>query len=68
MTGASTILVLTGSPVDSVTDTTRIPASFQQTFRVGKSPVLQISQSGVVAESTGLDPACLGLHPRFASH
>lgn len=66
MTEASTILVLTGSHVDSVTDITRIPVSFQQAFRVGKFPVLQISQSGVVATSTGLDPACL--YPRFASH
>lgn len=66
MTEASTILVLTGRHVDSVTDTTRIPASFRQAFRVGKFPVLEISQSGVVATSTDLDPACQ--YPRFASH
>lgn len=66
MTEASTIVVLTGRHVDSVTDTTRVSTSFQQAFRVGKFPRLQISQSGVVATSTGLDPACL--YPRFASH
>lgn len=30
--------------------------------------MLQIHQRGVVAESTDLDPACLGPSPRFASH